>query len=246
MRKNIGFISDRGFQLNGFVGPVSYTVSLADGPDALRTVTEGTVTTGIRIGPHGSGGGILKPIHNNSPPLFVHMNGTLPVFGKRIWLGASYFDGNSYPFNPMNGDVNPSTLIYKRRYGFASSFKLWRFDLAVEWVRGRDTQLLKYLHIPIPPEDRNATVEGLYLHAELPLTPTLDIRLKYDVWNPDRHKFSTIAFERVDDEQAWSTLGGALTWHFTEGGLARLVYQVNNIEKSTRSAAIIPQLLVEF
>ncbi|MDE0483441.1 MAG: hypothetical protein OXI67_12745 [Candidatus Poribacteria bacterium] len=246
VRKNIGFISDRGFQLNGFVGPVSYTLSLADGPDSLRTVTEGTVATGIRIGPHGSGGGILKPIRNNSPPLFVHLNGTLPVFGKRIWLGASYFDGNSYPFNPMNGDVNPSTLIYKRRLGLATSFKLWRFDLAAEWVRGRDTQLLKYLHIPIPSEDRNAMVEGYYLHAELPLTKTLDVRLKYDVWNPDTEKFSTFTFNREQDEQVWSTLGGALTWHFTEGAIARLVYQVNNIEKSTRSAAIIPQLLVEF
>ena len=110
VRKNIGFVSDRGLQLNGFVGPVSYTLSLADGPDSLRTVTDGTVTSGIRIGPHGSGGGILKPIRNNSPPLFLHVNGTLPVFGKRIWLGTSYFDGNSYPFNPNNGDVNPSTF----------------------------------------------------------------------------------------------------------------------------------------
>ena len=246
VRKNIGFISDRGFQLNGFVGPVSYVLSLADGPDSLRTVTEGTVGTGIRIGPHGSGGGVLKPIRNNSPPLFVHVNGTLPVFGKRIWLGASYFDGNSYPFNPINGDVNPSTLLYKRRVGLATSFKLWRFDLAAEWVRGQDTQLLKYLYIPIPSEDRNATVEGYYLHAELPLTETLDVRLKYDVWNPNMEKFSTFAFNQEPDEQVWSTLGGALTWHFTEGALARLVYQVNNVEKPTRSAAIIPQLLVEF
>ena len=246
VRKNIGFISDRGLQLNGFVGPVSYTLSLADGPDSLRTVTDGTVSTGIRIGPHGSGGGILKPIRNNSPPLFLHVNGNLPLFGKRIWLSASYFDGNSYPFNPINGDVNPSTLIYKRRAGFATSFKLWRFDLAAEWVRGKDTQLLKYLHIPIPEDDRNATVEGYYFHAELPLTETLDVRLKYDIWNPNTEKFSTLAFNREPDEQVWSTFGGALTWHFTEGALARLVYQVNNVEKATRSAVIIPQLLVEF
>ena len=246
VRKNIGFISDRGLQLNGFMGPVSYTLSLADGPDSLRTVTDGTVSTGIRIGPHGSGGGILKPIRNNSPPLFLHVNGNLPLFGKRIWLSTSYFDGNSYPFNPINGDVNPSTLIYKRRIGFATSFKLWRFDLAAEWVRGKDTQLLKYLHIPIPEDDRNATVEGYYFHAELPLTETLDVRLKYDIWNPDTEKFSTLAFNREPDEQVWSTFGGALTWHFTEGALARLVYQVNNVEKATRSAVIIPQLLVEF
>ena len=246
VRKNIGFISDRGLQLNGFVGPVSYTLSLADGPDSLCTVTDGTVSTGIRIGPHGSGGGILKPIRNNSPPLFLHVNGNLPLFGKRIWLSASYFDGNSYPFNPINGDVNPSTLIYKRRVGFATSFKLWRFDLAAEWLRGKDTQLLKYLHIPIPEDDRNATVEGYYFHAELPLTETLDVRLKYDIWNPNTEKFSTLAFNREPDEQVWSTFGGALTWHFTEGALARLAYQVNNVEKATRSAVIIPQLLVEF
>ena len=98
-------------------------------------------------------------------------------------LAHPNFDGNSYPFNPINGDVNPSTLIYKRRVGFATSFKLWRFDLAAEWVRGKDTQLLKYLHIPIPEDDRNATVEGYYFHAELPLTETLDVRLKYDIWN---------------------------------------------------------------
>jgi len=246
VRKNIGFISDRGLQLNGFVGPVSYTLSLADGPDSLRTVTDGTVTTGIRIGPHGSGGGILKPIRNNSPPLFLHLNGTLPIFGKRIWLGTSYFDGNSYPFNPINGDVNPSTLLYKRRLGLATSFKLWRFDLAAEWVRGQDTQLLKYLQIPIPAEDRKATVEGYYLHAELPLTETLDVRLKYDIWNPNTAKYNTFAFNREQDEQVWTTLGGALTWHFAEGASARVVYQVNNVEKTTRSATIIPQLLIEF
>lgn len=246
VRKNIGFISDRGLQLNGFIGPVSYTFSLADGPDSLRTVTEGTVTTGIRIGPHGSGGGVLKPIQNNSPPLFLHLNGTLPIFGKRIWLGTSYFDGNSYPFNSTNGDVNPSTLIYKRRAGVATSFKLWRFDLAAEWVRGRDTQLLKYLQIPIPSEDRNSTVEGYYFHAELPLTDSLDVRLKYDIWNPDIEKYRTFALNREQDEQVWTTLGGAFTWHFAEGASTRLVYQINNVEKSTRSASIIPQLLVEF
>lgn len=246
VRKNIGFISDRGFQLNGFVGPVSYTFSLADGPDSLRTVTEGTVTTGIRIGPHGSGGGVLKPIQNNSPPMFLHLNGTLPIFGKRIWLGASYFDGNSYPFNSTNGDVNPSTLIYKRRVGIATSFRLWGFDLAAEWVRGRDTQLLKYLHIPIPAAERNASVEGYYFHAELPLTDSLDVRLKYDIWNPDLEKYQSFAFNREDDEQVWTTLGGAVTWHFAEGASTRLVYQVNNVEKPTRSASIIPQLLVEF
>ena len=246
VRKNIGFISDRGLQLNGFIGPVSYTFSLADGPDSLRTVTEGTVTTGIRIGPHGSGGGVLKPIQNNSPPLFLHLNGTLPIFGKRIWLGTSYFDGNSYPFNSSNGDVNPSTLIYKRRVGVATSFKLWRFDLAAEWVRGKDTQLLKYLQIPIPSADRNSTVEGYYFHAELPLTDSLDVRVKYDIWNPDIDKYQTFVFNREQDEQVWTTLGGAFTWHFAEGASTRLVYQINNVEKPTRSASIIPQLLVEF
>ena len=246
VRKNIGFISDRGLQLNGFVGPVSYTFSLADGPDSLRTVSDGTISSGIRIGPHGSGGGILKPIKNNSPPIFLHANGTLPIFGKRIWLGLSYFDGNSYPFNAMTGDVNPSTLIYKRRVGVATSFKLWRFNLAAEWVRGKDTQLLKYLHIPIPSEDRNATTEGYYIHVELPLTDTLDVRLKYDIWNPDISQYPTFSFNRDQDERVWSTLGSALTWHFAEGASARVVYQINNVEKSTRSALIVPQLLVEF
>ena len=134
VRKNIGFISERGIQLNGYVGPISYAISLADGPDSLRTVTEGTVESGLRIGAHGSGGGVLKPIENNSPPLFIHLNGNLPLFGKRFWVGTSYFDGNSYPFNPNTGDVNPSTLVYKRRVGIATSFRTmeiqhrWRMD----------------------------------------------------------------------------------------------------------------------
>lgn len=245
VRKNIGFISDRGIQLNGYVGPVAYVLSLADGPDSLRTVGDGTVESGIRIGPHGSGGGVLKPIHNNSPPLFLHVNGTLALLGKRIWLGGSYFDGNSYPFNPNNGDVNPSTLIYKRRVGLATNFKIWRFNLAAEWVRGADTQLLKYTQTSIE-GDRTATVEGYYLHAEIPLTETVDVRLKYDIWNPDTGRYNTFNFNRTREAQPWTTLGAALTWHFTEGALARLVYQVNNIEKPTRSAMIVPQLLVEF
>lgn len=245
VRKNIGFISDRGLQVNGYIGPVAYVASLADGPDSLRTVTDGTVESGIRIGPHGSGGGILKPIRNNSPPVFLHVNGTPSLLGKRIWFGGSYFDGNSYPFNPNNGDVNPSTLFYKRRFGLATKFKIWRLDLAAEWVRGTDTYLLKYAQTPIK-GDRTATVEGYYLHAEIPLTETIDVRLKYDVWNPNTGKYSTFNFIRSRDAELWTTFGGALTWHFTEGALARLVYQVNNIEKSTRNATIVPQLLVEF
>ena len=246
VRKNIGFISDRGLQLNGYIGPVAYVLSLADGPDSLRVVTDGTVESGIRIGPHGSGGGILKPIRNNSPPVFLHVNGTLSVLGKRIWLGGSYFDGNSYPFNPNNGDVNPSTLSYKRRFGFATNFKIWRLDFAAEWVRGTDTQLLKYAQTPITTAGRTANVEGYYLHVEIPLTETVDVRLKYDIWNPNMEKHSTFNFNRTRDAEGWTTLGGALTWHFTEGALARVVYQVNNIEKSTRSTTIVPQLLVEF
>ena len=246
VRKNIGFISDRGLQLNGYVGPVSYVLSLADGPDSLRTVTSGTVTSGIRIGPHGSGGGVLKPIKNNSPPLFLHINGNLPILGKRIWLGVSYFDGNSYPFNPLTGDVNPSTLVYKRRVGLSTHFKLWRFAFAGEWVRGRDTQLLKYLQIPLTTEERGAPVEGYYLHTEMSLSASLDFRLKYDVWNPNTDTYKRYAFRRESEDAVWSTLGGALTWHFAEGGLARLAYQINNVEKPTRSATIVPQLLVEF
>ena len=245
VRKNIGFISNPGIQLNGYVGPVAYVLSLADGPDSLRTVVDGTVESGIRIGPHGSGGGVLEPIRNNSPPLFLHVNGTLSLLGKRIWIGGSYFDGNSYPFNPNNGDVNPSTLIYKRRGGLATNFNIWRLNLAAEWVRGVDTQLQKYVQTPIV-GDRTATVEGYYLHAEIPLTKTVDVRLKYDVWNPDTGQYNTFNFTRTREAQPWTTLGGALTWHFTEGALARLVYQVNNIEKPTRSATIVPQLLVEF
>lgn len=241
VRKNIGFISDRGMQLNGYVGPVSYVLSLADGPDSLRTVTYGTVSSGLRIGPHGSGGGIVKPIRNNSPPVFLHLSGTLSLLGKRVWLGASYFDGNSYPFNPVNGDVNPSTLVYKRRVGIATNFKVGRVDIAAEYARGINTQLLKYTENP-----SNATVEGYYLHAEIPLTETLDVRLKYDIWNPNAEKFGTFVFNREREDEVWTTLGGALTWHFEEGALARLVYQINNVEKPTRSAAIIPQLLVEF
>ena len=246
VRKNIGFISDRGLQLNGYVGPVAYVLSLADGPDSLRTVTDGTIESGIRIGPHGSGGGILKPIRNNSPPLFLHVNGTLPILGKRIWLGGSYFDGNSYPFNRNNGDVDPSTLFYKRRVGLATNFKVWRFNLAAEWVRGTDTRLLKYTQPAIISRDRSTMVEGYYLHAEIPLTETIDVRLKYDIWNPDTEKYGTFNFNPTADAQPWTTLGGALTWHFTEGAVARLVYQINNIEKSTRSTTIVPQLLVEF
>ena len=246
VRKNIGFISDRGMQLNGYVGPVAYVLSLADGPDALRTVTEGTIESGVSIGPHGSGGGVLKPIRNNSPPLFLHLNGTFSLLGKRIWIGGSYFDGNSYPFNPNNGDVDPSTLVYKRRIGVATNFKIWRLNLAAEWVRGVDTSLLKYAESPLTQENRTRSVTGYYLHAEIPLTESVDIRLKYDIWNPDTAEYRTLDFRRNGDAHPWTTLGGALTWHFTEGALARIIYQVNNIEKPTRAAMIVPQLLVEF
>ena len=246
VRKNIGFISDRGLQLNGYVGPVAYVLSLADGPDSLRLAMDGPATSGIRIGSHGSGGGVLKPIQNNSPPLFLHVNGTAPFFDKRIWLGGSYFDGNSYPFNLNTGDVDPSTLSYKRRFGIATQFKVWRCDIAAEWVRGMDTTLSKYAQTPINPQDRTKSVEGYYLHAEIPLTETLDVRLKYDIWNPDLERSATFNFNEVDDSETWTTLGAALTWHFSEGALARIVYQINNIEKSGRSATIVPQLLVEF
>ena len=88
----------------------------------------------MTVGPHGSGGGVVQPIVNNSPPVFVHLSGNLPLLGKQIGLGASYFDGNSFPFNPKNGDVNPSTLVYKRRASRDIKLKLWRFDIAGEYI----------------------------------------------------------------------------------------------------------------
>ena len=112
-------------------------------------------------------------------------------------------------------------------------------------MRGTDTQLLKYPQTLIK-SNRTVPVEGYYLHAEIPLTETIDVRLKYDVWNLNTEKYSTFNFSQLHDAQPWTTLGGALTWHFTEGALARLVYQAHNIEKSTRNATIVPQLLVEF
>ena len=66
------------------------------------------------------------------------------------------------------------------------------------------------------PDNRTRTVEGYYLHAEIPLTETVDVRLKYDVWSPDMERYGTFDFNRTDDAQTWTTLGGALTWHFTK------------------------------
>jgi hypothetical protein len=143
VRKNLGFVSDRGIELSGFFGPFDYTLGLASGPDFVLTSTFDGLGNAV--------GNTKTSVLNNSAPLIVRLS-TNNDFSSSFRIGASYFDGRSWgyqnfmPIGPgtpqrfslPGGLSNRSMLVYRQHGAVDASIRHGRFESHLEYSVGRD------------------------------------------------------------------------------------------------------------
>ena len=139
-RKNLGFISDRGLELSGFVGPVDYTIGLADGPNYVEQTLRDSANNEI--------GMVNRSVVNNSMPLIARLSSKLS--GSKV--GLSYFDGRSWAYSNFlgympnsprrarhpGGMADRSKLVYRQHAAADYSVRFGKFDLALEYSQGLD------------------------------------------------------------------------------------------------------------
>ncbi len=139
-RKNLGFISDKGIELAGFVGPIDYTLGVADGPEHVEEIV--TNSSGESIGV------VNKSVRNNSKPLFLRVSSKI----DSSKIGLSYFDGRSWAYTnfmgPMpntsvrarhpGGMADRTQLVYRQHGAIDFSTRWKKFDLALEYSQGLD------------------------------------------------------------------------------------------------------------
>ncbi len=215
VRRNLGFISDLGIELSGFLGPVSYYVSGLNGPDHLEipaAVVENEQASS-------SSGKTIVPIRNNSKPIAVRLTTELPGL---LELGLSYFEGRSWAYvngsravgiHAPGGVIDKSRLIFKRRYTADAAYSLWKLDLLGEVTFGQD-------HLG----RTRADVQGYYGRMDFNLIPQkLTLSGQYDLWDD--------GLETTDDEH---TLSGAVTYHISDQVFIRAAYAYQELNDSPR------------
>lgn len=140
IRKNLGFVSDKGVEIAGFFGPIDYTLGVAEGPEHVEEVV--TDSAGQSIGV------VDKSVRNNSNPVILRVSSKL----SSSKIGLSYFDGMSWAYSNFieampnssvrarhpGGMADRSRLVYRQHGAIDYSVRWRKFDLALEYSQGLD------------------------------------------------------------------------------------------------------------
>ena len=227
VRRNLGFISDLGIELSGFLGPVSYYISGVNGPDHLEipaAIVENEQASS-------SSGKTIVPIRNNSKPVAARLTTELP---GSLELGLSYFEGRSWAYvngsrdvgiHAPGGVIDKSRVIFKRRYTADAAYSLWKLDLLGEVTFGQD-------HLG----KTRADVQGYYGRVDFNLIPQkFTLSGQYDLWDD--------GLETTNDEH---TLSGAVTYHISDQVFIRGAYAYQELNDNPRPNVGTIQLYLPF
>lgn len=211
-RKNLGFITDRGIELAGFIGELDYTIGLADGPGFTEEII--TDLSGNPIGVTN------KSVKNNSIPVIVRLSTKF----SSAKIGLSYFSGQSWGYtnfmehmpnkylraNHPGGSADRSKLLYREHSAVDYSLRWGRFDLSLEYSRGtdKDTAL-----------NTSHQTTGYFTRLDYALTPQkLNLQLQYDQYDDGR--------ENVKDEKS---VAAGLQLFIEDRAFIRLGYMYNRV-----------------
>ena len=178
-RKNLGFVTDRGLELSGFVGVIDYTLGLADGPEYVE------VPVSDASGPIGV---VNKSVTSKSMPVILRISSKI----SSSKIGLSYFDGKSWAYTNFmdrmpntefrtrhpGGMADLSKLYYRQHGAIDYSLKWNKFDLALEYSQGLDQDL-----------DQNLTykTKGYFSRIDYVVRPQwMSIQLQYDQYADGR------------------------------------------------------------
>lgn len=190
-RKNLGFITDRGVELAGFIGELDYTIGLADGPGFTEEII--TDLAGNPIGVTN------KSVKNNSIPVIARLSTKL----SSSKIGLSYFSGQSWGYtnfidhapnkylraNHPGGSANRSKLLDRQHAAIDYSVRWGKFDLALEYSQGTDKDSVL---------NTSYLTNGYFSRLDYVITPQkLNLQLQYDQYDDGR--------ENIKDEKSLST-----------------------------------------
>ncbi len=200
--KNIGFISDLGFEISGYLGDsFDYSFATLNGPDTLFvTTTDG----------NGKSITVKNPAENSISSHYYRANYEINSASR---IGASYFEGNSYGWRndamfdmdtvQPYGKLDRSQLVYKQRISVDGSFRLEKWTFSGEYSFGTD-----YF------SSGNQSVKFYLARADYTFIPNLLSGL--------------FQLDAIDDGFAGSSrpiVGSAeLSYHITDTSLLRIFY----------------------
>ncbi len=179
-RKNLGFITDRGAELSGFLGDIDYTLGLADGPQFTDEIV--TDASNQQIGM------VNKAIKNNSVPVILRLSQKL----SSSKIGLSYFDGKSWAYTNFldympntpkrsrhpGGMADRSRLLYRQHGAVDYSIKWQKYDVALEYSQGKDRDSTM---------DQNYYTKGYFSRLDYAIQPgKTNIQLQYDQYHDGR------------------------------------------------------------
>lgn len=217
VRKNLGFVTDRGVELAGFFGPIDYSIGLADGPEFVLDTTKDTLGNVIDT--------TERNIENDSVPLIARLS-TNSDFHRNLRLGFSYFNGSSWAYTnfmpPMPdvrlrirvpGGMADRTQVIDRQHGALDATIKWKkWDLNLEYSLGRDEI----------PDTGDLTTHGYFARVDYTVKPQkLAFQVQYDRYDDGR--------AGVKDEQ---TLSGGAQIFIHDQAYVRLGYIYNQIDTS--------------
>lgn len=189
VKKNLGFVSDKGINWSGYVGDLDYSLSILNGVDLLNGMGYTSAN---------------KPFAGRLSEDF---------FKKELKVGLSYFEGDSYPFTngfqalgepPINGILDKTRIVHKKRGSADVRFRLWNTDIAGEYTTGEDDNLAGI----------KTGVSGWYARADYPFIPNrLILLFQADQWQDGA--------AATEDKIFYSA---GLTYNMSDTSFARLTY----------------------
>jgi hypothetical protein len=230
VRKNLGFITDRGLELSGFFGPFDYVLGLADGPEYVDSVLLDTAGNEVSM--------IRKSVPNNSLPLLLRL-GTNAGFSRSIRLALSGFYGRSWPYmsdmaampnerlrvQMPGGMPDYSQLAGKLKGAVDATVKFRKLSVSLEFSLGRDRLA----------DGSEAMTRGYFVRADYTVKPQkLAVEAQYDRFADGM---------AMADEQS---IGGAVKLFVHEQAYLRLGYLYNRLGGSMRDSAAFSQLALSF
>ncbi|MDI6809060.1 MAG: hypothetical protein QME66_08790 [Candidatus Eisenbacteria bacterium] len=230
-RKNLGFVSDRGLELSGFLGPVDYELGVADGPEFIQAVVIDTLGNMV--------GTVRGNVLNNSAPLFLHLT-TNASFSTALRFGISYFDGESWPYvndmMPMpstrlrvqmpGGMPDVSQLVYKQKLAGDATCRWRKLGLNLEYSQGRDRFA----------DGSKTTTRGYFSRLDYTIKPQqLALAAQYDQFDD--------GLVSSEDERS---VGGSIQIFLHEQAYLRLGYILNRTGESSRENVGFTQLYLPF
>lgn len=220
IRKNLGFVTDRGIELSGFFRELDYTIGLADGPGFTEEIVMDSFGNSIGV--------VNKSVKNNIMPLVVRLSSKF----SSAKIGLSYFNGQSWGYTNFmdhlpnssfrashpGGAADRSRLLLRQHGAIDYSLRWDKFDLALEYSQGSDRDSVL---------NTSYQTIGYFSRLDYAVQPQkLSLQLQYDQYDDGR--------DNIKDEKS---LSAGLQVFIHDQAFIRIGYMYNGLGLTSEDMA---------